>query len=75
MCMEYPEVGVEEGYGSGPTPSTSIKMASDKSSNKKRGQHGRHKVHRKVHAIHKIGLLVVDFDDFYYQHFSRIHAI
>ena len=55
MCMEYPEEGVEEGYGSGPTPSTSTKMASDKSSNKKRGQHGRHKIHSKVHVIRKIG--------------------
>ena len=55
ICLEYPKEGEEEGYGSGPTPSTSTKMASDKSSNKKRGQHGMHKVHNKVHAIHKIG--------------------
>ena len=56
MCLEYPEEpGEPEGYGSGPTPSTSAKMASGKSSTKKRGQHGRHKVHSKVHGIHKIG--------------------
>ena len=56
--MEYPEDQDSremEGYGSGPTPSTSAKMASAKSSGKKRGQHGRHKLHSKVHAIHKIG--------------------
>jgi len=58
MHLEYPEeqeAGETEGYGSGPTPSTSAKTASAKSSGKKRGQHGRHKVHSKVHAIHKIG--------------------
>ena len=58
MHFEYPEEqepGEPEGYGSGPTPSTSAKTTSGKSSSKKRGQHGRHKVHSKVHAIHKIG--------------------
>jgi hypothetical protein len=55
---EYPEEqepGETEGYGSSPTLSTLAKTASAKSSSKKRGQHGRHKVHIKVHAIHKIG--------------------
>ena len=54
MCLEFPEeVGEQEGHGSGPTPSTTSKMESA-ISGKKRGQHGRHKVHKKVHAIHRI---------------------
>ena len=55
MCLEYPEEGEEQEYGSDPTPSTSPKVACEKSRSKKRGQHGRHKFHNKVHAIHKIG--------------------
>jgi hypothetical protein len=56
--LEYPEEGEEEGHASGPTLSSSTKTASGKSGKKsdlKRGQHGRHKVHKKVHAIYKIG--------------------
>jgi len=46
-----------EGHASGPTPTTSTKADSAKSgkSDLKRGQHGRHQVRSKVHAIHKIG--------------------
>ena len=56
MCLEFPEeVGGHEGHGSGPTLSTTAKMESAKSCGKKWGQHGRHKVHNKVHAIHRIG--------------------
>jgi hypothetical protein len=56
MCLEYPkEEGQEEGHASGSTSSTSTKTASGKKSNLKRGQHGRHKVTKKVHAIYKIG--------------------
>ena len=54
LCLEFPEeVGGHEGHGSGPTLSTTAKMESA-ISGKKRGQHGRHKVHKKVHAIHRI---------------------
>jgi hypothetical protein len=45
----------EEGHASSPTPSTSTKTTIGKKSDLKRGQHGRHKVHNKVHAIYKIG--------------------
>jgi hypothetical protein len=58
MCLEYPEEGEEEGHASGPTPSTSTTTRSGKSGKKadlKRGQHGRHQVRKKVHAIYKIG--------------------
>jgi len=48
-------VGEHEGHGSGLTPSTIAKTKSAKSSGKKRGQHGRPRVHNKVHAIHRIG--------------------
>jgi hypothetical protein len=54
MCLEYPQEE-EEGQASGPTPSTSTKTTSGKKSDLKRGQHGRHKVHNKMHAIYKIG--------------------
>ena len=57
MRLEYPEESEEhpEECGSGPTPSTSAKTAaSAKSSEKKRSQHGRHKIHSKVHVIRKI---------------------
>jgi hypothetical protein len=56
--LEYPEEGEEEGHASSPTLSSSTKTANGKSGKKsdlKRGQHGRHKVHKKVHAIYKIG--------------------
>ena len=41
----------------GPVPPQAhpAKTGSAKNSDKKRGQHGRHKVHSKVHAIHNIG--------------------
>ena len=58
MRLEYPvdqDAAEKERYGSGPTPSTSAKTGGAKNSDKKRGQHGRHKVHSKVHAKHKIG--------------------
>jgi hypothetical protein len=55
MCLEYPQEGQEEGHASDPTPSTSTKIASGKKSDLKRGQHRRHKVTKKVHAIYKIG--------------------
>ena len=58
MRLEYPEESEEhpEECGSSPTPSTSAKTAtSAKSSERKRGQHGRHKIHSKVHVICKIG--------------------
>jgi hypothetical protein len=55
MCLEYPEEGEEEGHASGPTPSTSTITGSGKKSDLKRGQHGRHQVLKKVHAIYKIG--------------------
>ena len=58
MRLEYPEESEEhsEECGSGPTPSISAKTAANaKSSEKKRGQHGRHKIHNKVHVIRKIG--------------------
>jgi hypothetical protein len=57
MCLEYPheQEEEEEGHASGPTLSTSTKTASGKKSDLKRGQYGRHKVTKKVHAIHKIG--------------------
>jgi hypothetical protein len=57
MCLEYLEVGEEEGHASGPTLSASSAMGSGKSGKKldlKRGQHGRHQVRKKVHAIYKI---------------------
>jgi hypothetical protein len=50
MCLEYPLEEEEEGQASGPTLSTSTKTTSGKKSDLKRGQHGRHKVHNKVHA-------------------------
>ena len=58
MHLEYPEESEEhpEECGSGPTPSGSAKTAtSAKSSEKKSGQHGRHKIHSKVRVIRKIG--------------------
>jgi hypothetical protein len=55
MRLEYPEEGEEEGHASGPTPSSSSAAASGKKSDLKRGQHGRHQVRKKVHAIYKIG--------------------
>jgi hypothetical protein len=58
MCLEYPKEEEEEGHASSPTPSASTAMGSVKSGKKsdlKRGQHGRHQVHQKVHAIYKIG--------------------
>ena len=55
MRLEYPEEGEEEGHASGPTPSTSTKTASSQKSDRKRGQHGRHKVTNKVHAIYEQG--------------------
>ena len=57
MRLEYHEESEErlEECGSSPTPSASAKTAaSAKSSEKKRGQHGRHKIHSKVHVICKI---------------------
>jgi hypothetical protein len=57
MCLEYPKDGEEEGHASGTTLSSSTKTTSGKSGKKsdlKKGQHGRHKVHKKVHAIYKI---------------------
>jgi len=48
-------MAAEEGHASVPTPSTSTNIASDKMSGLKRGQHGRHKVSKKVHVITKIG--------------------
>ena len=58
MRLEYHEESEEhlEECGFGPTPSASAKTAaSAKSSERKRGQHRRHKIHSKVHVIHKIG--------------------
>jgi hypothetical protein len=57
--LEYPEENQEEeGHASGPTPCASTATGSGKSRKKtdlKRGQHGRHQVTKKVHAILKIG--------------------
>jgi hypothetical protein len=57
--LEYPEENQEEeGHAYGPTPSTSTATGSGKSRKKtdlKRGQHGRHQITKKVHAIIKIG--------------------
>ena len=58
MRLEYHEESEErlEECGSSPTPSASAKTAaSGKSSEKKGDQHGRHKIHSKVHVIRKIG--------------------
>jgi len=57
MALEFPreEKAAEAGHASVPTPSTSTNTASDKMSGLKRGQHGRHKVSKKVHFITKIG--------------------
>jgi hypothetical protein len=58
MCLKFPEEGEEEGHASGPTPSASTIIGSGKSHNKsdlKRGQHRRHQVSKKVHAILRIG--------------------
>ena len=58
MRLEYPEESEEhsEECGSGPTPSALAKTAaSAKSSEKKRGQHGRHKIHSKLYVVRKIG--------------------
>jgi hypothetical protein len=55
MCLEYPEEGEEEGHASSPTRSTSTATTSGKKSDFKRGQHRRHQVHKKVHAIYKLG--------------------
>jgi hypothetical protein len=55
MCLEYPlPEEEEEGQAYGPTPSTSTKTTSGKKLDLKSSQHGRHKVHNKVHAIYKI---------------------
>jgi hypothetical protein len=59
MCLEFPEEEEEEGHASSPTPSASTTTGSAKSRKKldlKRGQHGRHQVSKKVHAILRIGL-------------------
>jgi hypothetical protein len=59
MCLEFPEEGEEEGHASGLTPSASTATGNDKSRKRldlKRGQHGRHQVSKKVHAILRIGL-------------------
>jgi hypothetical protein len=59
MCLEYLEENQEEeGHASGPTLSASTAMGSGKSRKKtdlNRGQHGRHQVTKKAHAILKIG--------------------
>jgi ribosomal protein L3 len=58
MCLEYPKEEEEEGHASGPTLSASTATGRAKSRKKtdlKRGQHGRHQVTKKVHAILRIG--------------------
>jgi hypothetical protein len=57
MCLECPKEEEEEGHASGPTPSVSTAMGRAKSRKKtdlKRGQHRRHQVTKKVHAILRI---------------------
>lgn len=54
--MDFNEAEEErdDGHASGPTPSSSTKSGRSKS-DLKRGQHGRHKVRKKVHVIEQIG--------------------
>jgi hypothetical protein len=58
MCLEFLGEGEEEGHTSDLTPSASTATGSDKSCKRldlKRGQHERHQVSKKVHAILRIG--------------------
>jgi hypothetical protein len=58
MCLEFLEEEEEEGHASGPTLSASTTTGSAKSRKKSdlnRGQHERHQVSKKVHAILRIG--------------------